>query len=54
MELILFEIDGGYGFQIIQDGAVHFYQPTDVDGSNEPITEERALQFGSEVLQRLQ
>lgn len=54
MKIELFESDGGYGFQIVDNGMVIVYQPTDATEGNEPMTKERAEEFAEEVLARLQ
>ena len=54
MQIELFEIDGGYGFQIVDNGMVVVYQPTDATPGNDPMTKERAQAFAEEVLARLQ
>lgn len=53
MQIEIFEIDGGFGFQIVNNGMVVIYQPTDETPGNEPMTRERAEQFAAEMLQRL-
>ena len=53
MKIELFEIDGGYGFQIVDNGMVVVYQPTDATEGNEPMTKARAQEFAEEILARL-
>lgn len=53
MKIELFEIDGGYGFQIVDNGMVVVYQPTDATAGNDPMSKERAQEFAEEILARL-
>ena len=53
MQIELFEINDGYGFQIVDNGMVVVYQPTDATAGNEPMTKERAQEFAEEILTRL-
>jgi hypothetical protein len=53
MEIEIFEIGTGYGFQIVENGMVVVYQPTDTTAGNEPMTKERAEEFSKEVFARL-
>lgn len=53
MEIELYKIGDGYGFNIIQNGTVICNQPTDTTSGNDPMTYERALEFGEEMLLRL-
>ena len=53
MKIELFEIDGGYGFQIVDNDMVIVYQPTDATAGNDPMSKERAQEFAEEILARL-
>ncbi len=54
MELFIYEVNEGYGFKIESNGQILFIQETDVQGSLSTMTKERAIEFGNEVLGRLQ
>ena len=54
MEIELYEIDGGYGFSIVQNGMIICNQPTDTTSGNEPMTKSRAQEFSQKILARLQ
>lgn len=50
----IYEIDGGFGFDIIQDGNVIICQRTDDSDGNKPMTREKAESYSLEIIERLE